>query len=186
MTNTRWTKEQVNEAIYTVLTTQFKKQAPEAFEIVKAAGYEYDKYNGRFNVYNGKTNRRISLDDGGWYKNYWLTVNHGYYTANTTTYRGELEDLLAKVKRFDFVGCLDKPMNREYYAMLHDADDNSQAVQKWQSLKYKKNCVQWRVEEIERIQLQMEKLQKDLMRAMERKVEYEQDVINYKKELGLA
>ena len=101
MRNTMWTKEEINAAIYTVLTTQYKKNAPEAFEIVKAAGYAYDKNNGKFDVYNEKTHRRISLSDGGWYKNYWIKVTHGYYMANTTTYRGELEGLQAKVKQFD-------------------------------------------------------------------------------------
>lgn len=184
MRNTMWTKEQVNEAIYTVLTTQFKKQAPEAFNIVKAAGYEYEKNNGQFAVKNKETDRYIYLSDGGYYNHYYTEVHYGWYRQHVTKFEGPDRDLNVKEK-FDFVGCLDKPMNRIWFEM-HQQVDFSEAVSKFHNLQQKKCYVQYREDDIKRIQNQMEKLQKELMSAMKYKVQYEQDVINYKKELGLA
>ena len=52
----------LNEAIYTVLTTKYKKQAREAFKRVQDAGYEVYKNNGHFHIYNASTGKTIYIE----------------------------------------------------------------------------------------------------------------------------
>ena len=181
-----YTKEQINEAIYTVLTSEYKKDAPEAFNIVKAVGYEYSKYDrGRFEVYNPVTKRRIYIKEGGYYKNYHVSVYYGYYANQVARFTGDDRYLDAKGK-FNYVGCLEKPVNMVWREVCQMQDVRSQAVQKYDILCTKKSYVKWREDEIQRIQMQMQKLQKELISATERKVGYERDVMDYRKQIGLA
>ena len=59
-------RQEINEAIKKVLGTQFKKDAPEAFKIVKEAGYTTYKDRGYFyNVANPKTGKVLRTRNYG-------------------------------------------------------------------------------------------------------------------------
>lgn len=59
-------RQEINEAIKKVLGTQFKKDAPEAFKIVKEAGYTAYKDRGYFyNVENPKTGKVLRTRNYG-------------------------------------------------------------------------------------------------------------------------
>lgn len=65
----------INEAIFTVLTTQFKKNAPEAFKMVESLSEcRVDKYQGSFDIRNTKTNRWIGGREVGW-RGYLISLN---------------------------------------------------------------------------------------------------------------
>lgn len=170
------TRAELNKAILTVLRNQFKKDAKEAHEVVKEAGYGIVKINGGFEVYNDRTNRKIYVKEG--YRSY---IIHGYHERQRTQ--------LTKVtiEKFDFVGCLEKPQNRDYYEQLHNESmahdvNHDPRINKLKSAKWH---VRYTNDEVAKIQAQMEKLQKELIRAVERKVEAEQELKQVKKELGL-
>jgi len=171
----------LNNAIWTVLTTQFKKEAPKAFEMVKAAGYEYSKNNGSFEVYNPRTKRRVHLYDRGYGRYAATYVSHGYYECQQSKITNWNNC------RFDFVGCLEKPLNDEWHRFESQASRSvSKSRSQYERLSMKKSMVRSYEKDIDRIKEKMAELQEQLIKATERKVSYEREVVECKKELGLA
>ena len=188
MKNTTFSKEQVNAAIWTVLRTQYKKEAKEAFDIVKAAGYEYEKLNGAFTVRNPETRKRISLQTGGysWRDNEYVQITYGYYMCQVTKFTGVDRYKNAKEK-FDYVNCLNTPINDVYWTEVKSSTyDSSTAVAKYDRIQSCKRRIKWREEDIEKIQKQLIELQEKLVRLGAEKMAAEQNLRAVRKELGLA
>lgn len=167
---------ELNTAIRTVLLTQFKKDAPEAFKIVEAAGYEVYKYNGSFGVKNTITDRHIRIQAG---RNYGrMTLLYGYSEARVNN------DLLAC---FDFAGCLNKPMNKTWHEMQHVRawGKASPTLERYEELKSARWSVNYDAREIAKIQEQIEKLTRDLVRAAQSKTRSEEKLQACKAKLGL-
>ena len=173
------THSELNIAIYKVLTTQFKKDAKEAHEAVKAAGYGITKNNGRFEVYNSTTRRSIYIADNGWRG---CRIIHGYYTRQRRIFNTwNTEEIL----KFDFVGCLEKPTNEAYYEMVRRNERMNNAKQKYEKLKSARWYVKYETEKLESLQKKIEALQNELILAAQDKVKYEQRLQECRREFGL-
>lgn len=188
--------EALNQAIFTVLTTQYKKDAAEAFKLVKDAGYEYRKDDGRFEV--------VKVTNGDWRTSKWVrlgklesrwrrnekTGEYGYVKYRTlSTNAGRSEVAPDKVEKINFVNLLETPVNTVWTKLNWTSyyDQKSKAVAIYEDkIKSPARMVKVYTEDIEKCQKQIEKLQADMLRYMKYKTEYEQKVIANKKELGLA
>lgn len=171
-------RDELNKAIRTVLTTQYKKQAKEAFQMVEDAGYEIYKIGGDWRVKNNKTGRVVYLEDGIRRTNIW----HGNRWENKT----QCKDT-TKMRLFDFVGALEKPLNKDYYTSIAFTYENqSKALERYDELKSARRGVEWYDGDIDAIKKQMQKLQDELVRKAQYKLEAEQKLKNVRKELGLA
>lgn len=168
----------LNKAIETVLRTQFKKQAKEAHKIVEESGYGIVKEGGYFTVYNEKTGRRIHLSDNG-YRTYIL---HGSYSNKRKVIKTESD-----YQKFDYTGCLNKPVNKDYYQQINNErrnayDPDSEAISKLKSAKW---SLKYEEDRIARIQKEMEKLQKELISASMAKARAMEGLNKVREELGL-
>lgn len=164
MTTLNITKEELNKAIYEVVTNQFKKNCPESHEKVKTAGYEIAKWNGVFHVKNANTNRVLCMSVNKY--NYKRSISYNPYRRMSP-----LTD------KFDFVGCLNKPINQntiDEYNAGYDRDRNS--VQKYETLRRRRRDIKYHEECIE-------DAKKALQKALER---YEWDIAYHIKALDQA
>lgn len=166
----------LNKAIYQVLTAKFKKDAPEAFELVKAAGYDIYKMGGDWVVSNDQTKRTIYLVYGRRTTCYIHHHNKDCYQDYKAT------DLF----NFDYAGCLNKPVNKEYYTSIEYTKLNpSKAVQAYEKLKSAKWHVTYHESEEQRILQKIADLQKELVRVTESKMRDRQRYAECRKEVGL-
>ena len=177
------TNEALNEAIWTVLTTQFKKEAKEAFKTVKENGYEvYKNGCGTWTVHNPHTRRSIHIEYGRYYRR--TTLFHGYYTTQSRTWKDATEERVVATK-FDFVNCLKTYQNDEYYRTVNK-DDRSTAKKKYERLTGAKWSVKYENDRIAKIQADIAKLQAELIKATENKVKDEMTLKQVRQELGLV
>ena len=169
----------INEAILKVISTQYKKDAKEAHQVVEAAGYTIEKRDGCYYVRNEKTYRYCYMINSGYYRQgarwvlYWGSMGRG-----SKTYYGNPEHI-----KFDFIHMLNKRYN---YAGHGDRNAcTSAAKEKWTNICRLKCMVSSKQTETELILKEMEKLQKRLIETTECKVKYETDLNNQRKEYGL-
>ena len=73
----------INDYIYRVLTTKYKKDDPEAFKLVENMGYEIYKYDGTFGVKNPETGAHVRISDP--YKRYKSLIGIGRAYAKKRT-----------------------------------------------------------------------------------------------------
>lgn len=167
----------LNKAMEMVLRTQFKKQVKEAHKIVEEAGYTINKIQGGYQITNPKTGRFIYIRQDGYRK----SIIHGYYNSQQRRIRSE-----ADYQKFDYTGCLNKPINKDYYEQIlneeHTAYHKSEAMQKLKSAKW---SLKYEEDRIARIQKDIEKLQQDLIRAAMAKARAIDKLNEVKKDLGL-
>ena len=161
----------LNEAIYIMFTTKFKKDAREAFDMIEKAGYEVWKSNGEWEITNPKTSKYIYATRPYWnYKKGWVKILH-YGDCAT-----ELND------KIDFVNCLNTPINtakrrhKRYPNKFQEQRDNLRMV--------KRNIV-WKENAIKDYEAKIIATQKNLMRAVEEKVKVEAELKELRKEYGL-
>lgn len=166
----------LNEAIYKVITTQFKKDMREAVELVEEAGYEINKSDGRFYVRNPKTQRFIESKYSQYRDITTLIGNRGEilkfrYTCNC---------------HFDFVGYLNKELNHVWYVMRNErAWYVSPTRKKYEKLQEAKRYLRYREEAVEKTKKDLADLQARLERDIEERVRYEQMLAETRKNLGL-
>ena len=167
-------RDELNKAIRKVLINQYKKDAKEAHQMVEDAGYEIYKIGGEWRVMNRRTDRAVYI---------------GCFNRCSREYiffGPRFKDKVENNKHFDFVGALEKPVNREYESSIAcTADKPSKALQAYEQVQNARWYVQHKNEEIARIQEQMAKLQKDLIQAVEYKAQYEAELKQVKKAVGL-
>ena len=159
-------KNMVNEAIRTVLVAKYKKDAPGAFKLVESF-YKVDKWNGAWHVRDPKTHRRIYAD----HRRIW-----GFYEPPE-------RDAIDKV---DFVGCLSKPFNGEYWRMVEDERYyKSKAILNHNRL----HNLHWNIEfyerEENRVIAEIEKLQKKLVEYSEKVGDVRNEYSAFRRKCGL-
>ena len=100
----------INEAILKVLTAQFKKDEPEAFEMVSNHGYIISKWHGQWDIKNEATDRYLF----GGEEERWNSRRGRYVLClhlrcgGSTVY----DKIVWNADKFDYVGYLNKPLNR--------------------------------------------------------------------------
>ena len=177
-----YSRELVNEAIFTVLTEQFKKDAKEAHAIVEQAGYSISKMDGDWYLKNAETGRRVYMHVAR------RTYGMSYISGNGNDYGRRGGWRIRVSKKFDFVGYLEKPLNTVWEEM-----------QNWNYNRYEKQAstlksarwdVKYHTEQIDKIQKEIEekiaKLQKDLLYHSQEKVKAEIHLREVREELGLC
>ena len=179
MKTDKYTKEEVNQAIFTVLTASYVKDAPDAFKIVKAAGYVYDKYKynsksvSRFRVENLDTGNLLEIKRHG-HKIGVYRYEKNYHCRDVYFSRDTLSDPIP----FDYVGFLDKPTNESEYWGYKDTT-HSKSTEQYYRLRCAKEWVKDYEGDIERLNNEMANLQKELLDA--KKV-----LSDLRKEFGLS
>lgn len=100
----------INEAILKVLTAQFKKDEPEAFEMVSNHGYKVSKWNGCWKVSNEATSRCLWGSENSW----WNSRLHRYAPCLHLRCGGSTlyDRKVWSADKFDYVGFLNKPINQ--------------------------------------------------------------------------
>lgn len=176
------TNEALNKAIWKVLVTKFKKDAKEAFEMVQDNGYEVCKNGcGTWTVTNPQTKKFIYLS----YRNSYRIKSilyYGNYTSQSVQIGYKEENTIAA--EFDFVNCLATPINKVWEEMRRKANISKslEAYNKLESAKWRRD---YEEKQIEWLQAEIAKLQKELVRHAGFKVEAEQKVTEVRRELGL-
>lgn len=173
---TNYTKEQINEAIYTVMKKRFKKDAKEAHKIVEDAGYSvYKGGNGYFDIYNPETQRhlwvtepRYSYRKGGDYQN--------IYSGPYTKHMNEFTD------KFDFVGCLEKPINSIYY---QDTNTKESARHKYDRIKHLRYMEESWKKDAEECKKKIDSLLDQMQRYTKYSAEKAAELSALRKEYGL-
>lgn len=159
------THAELNEAIYEVITSKFKKDCPEAFKAVEAAGYRIYKSGGTFTIRNDKTTREVYLTFGSWSE----VLHYGKYTFNTKRIKCNKD-----LKVFDFVTCLEKPINRDWVMVRYP--EMSTLQKKKEKLEDARFHHRWAKRHLLETQAEIAKLQQKL-------IEYSQDVYRSSQEL---
>lgn len=172
-------RAELNKAIYVVLT-QLKRDAKEAHKVVKQAGYVIEKGRSSYIVSNPETKRSIYIGDAYGRGN--LCVVHGWYKVHRSVFKGSGEC------KFDFVGCLEKPMNTVYWNSGEYSynGNRSKAYVRYDELKSARWSVKYEADRIAEYEKQIKELQDKLMKATEQKVRDEFKLAEVRKELGLA
>lgn len=171
----------LNEAIMRVITSKFKKDAPEAFKAVSDAGYIMYKVDGHWVVKHPLTERYVTVTGGIRYLGCGVSgyrIDRGWNYRNSLIIYDGKGDLTTK---FDFVGCLMTPYNREYYRIVNNATTR----QKYDSLKWAKQTVKYSDERIEEIQTKIDKLTRDLISAVENRAQAKIRLNEVRKNLNL-
>lgn len=168
-------KQALNGAILNVLETQFKKDMREGVvQLVEQAGYKVVKITGGYEVKNPATNKWVSIG-----------YRHSYYRYIQNLGRDVRIEYGKKVM-FDFINYLEKPVNREWYAIHNVWGWNTTPTQeKMSALRSAKSAIKSSDRDIANIQKQMEALQKKLIDEVRLQEERKQRLISVRKELGL-
>ena len=172
MNDTNYTREEVNNAILKVLTTQFKRDAKESHKIVEEAGYEIYKYGGSFGVKNPKTHNIVRID-----------FSRGFNSRGRVNLRRNSKRFrsLEELKPIDFVGNLDT--TRKAYCEWLPYE--SEAHRKYDEIK-RSDCMAMSYDEyIKKTLDKLASLQKDLIRYTQEKADYEQKARDARKKYGL-
>lgn len=176
---TEMNRAELNKAIYKVLT-ELKRDCLEEHKMVKKAGYVIEKGRKSFIVSNPETRREVYVAEPVWRSDRGRCIVHGWYKAHRSTFRYGQEC------KFDFVACLEKPMNREYWQDLSNSNRKSKAHERYQELHSAKWDIDWEAKKIAEYEKQIKELQARLMQATEAKVRAEFKLADVRKELGLA
>lgn len=168
-------RQELNKAILTVLTTQFKKDAKEAHQIVEDAGYEIYKYDGAFRVANKETHR-VVYATWSWYGT--------YIHSNLRRYKFENEKGKMPVIPFDFVGCLNKAINAES-PYVWRMEEVNKATLNYRRISHDKNSIKYAQERIAKIKKEIASLTDELIREVSDLKEAEIRLENTRKDLGL-
>lgn len=164
----------LNEAIYKVISTQFKKDMGDALKIVENAGYKVTKWDGRFYVKNETTRRELCLREG--YKGYKVCGN-GYDKC-----RFGWNDVCP----MDLVGYLNKEINRNWYELEFARNDwMSPTWRKYTMLKDAKSNIKYNETAIEKLRKEIAEKQNILERCIADAVRREQKLTEVRKQLGL-
>lgn len=165
----------INQAIWNVISTQYKKDmAVGALEMVKAEGYTvtYRGYGEWWEVINPKTNKSVSVRVSKNGYNAYVELNKSYRIKNW------------QESKIDFKGYLDKPFNREWYVAISGLDYEP-TRNKYSRLTNARWSVKYETERVERLKKEIASKQKDLENAIRAMVKDEIELTAVKRELGL-
>ena len=157
----------MNEAIYIVLTTKYKKNAPEAFKMVESdPDLEVYKSDGQFTVKHKETHKYIYYHRC-WPKDYIVLYNHS---------KNDLE----KAKKIDFQNFLITKRDTSW----RNIDESRSQKQRYYLRNIKWN-ITYHKNQIEEIREKISKLEKSLEWQIEQKVKAEIELAKYRIEIGL-
>lgn len=167
----------LNEAIFQVITHQYKKECEEAHAIVKAAGYTITKQYGCFYVRNPKTHKYVAFEPhvGNYYAYYelvWPTALH------TRKY-----DSIPESMAFNFVAMLNTPYNRAWSDLQYERE--SLALCKYHNIRVTKYEIANSESRIKELKKKIGALQEEMLREMESKVNHTNELRNYRIEYKL-
>lgn len=174
----------LNEAVYKVIATQFKKNMDGADKVVEEAGYRVMKTDGRFAVRTVRENGRCrDIEFGETYRGYKLIAWNG---NSQRVYR---YDTIDDLKKFNFEGFLTAPINVAYA----DAEalneyrygGYTETQRKMGRLRDAKSYIRYKADDIKKYKKQIAELQEKIEDAIRRQVQYEDDLRNIRKEYGL-
>lgn len=174
----------LNEAVYRVITTQFKKNMDGADKVVEEAGYRVIKTDGRFAVRTVRNNGRCRDIEFG-------ETSRGY---KLIAWNGDMQRVyryatLDELKKFNFEAFLNAPINVAY-AEARVLDEYrfggyTDTQRKMGRLRDVKAYIRYKVDDIEKYKKQIADLQEKIEDAIRRQVQYEGDLRNLRKEYGL-
>ena len=167
----------LNEAIFEVITTKYKKDAEEAHEIVKNAGYEVFKRDGAYNISNPVMNKRIEVESDSYY---WRMTLH--FAVSYKTYGREA------AAHVNFVGYLETARNDAYSEFIHRNVYGvyDTAIEKYKTIRSIKYSIMFEEKRIDKIKKQLESLQEELEDAYKAKAYSEMRLEKFKRECKLA
>lgn len=172
-------RDEVNEAIWKVLNTKFKKDAKDAFELVESAGYSvYKDGCGQWNVCNSHTNRVVYLNQFSRR----AFIQHGPYFNSRCRRFLTSKEMLNKRIAFDFVGCLEKSVNSFW---SNDNKSKNTAIEKYSRIRDEKYMIRSYERDIDNIKHKIEALQDELIRCGAHIKSHENDLKSLRKEYGL-
>lgn len=164
----------LNDAIINVLLNQFKKYMnKEAIEMVEQAGYTIVKVQGGYEVKNPTTRK-------------WVQVEKGYrwkiFKVGKTVYANR-----ENIKKFDFVNYLNKPINVAWAEVNRVTYWGyvSPTRAKIDTLKNAKSRIKWQRRDIDEVKQKIANLQGRLESEIRYLVEYENELEETRKKLGL-
>ena len=175
MKNTIFTQEQVNEAIEVIIKNPVKQDCKIAHKVVKKAGYELSKYNGKWFVKNVETGKQVSATSGINYsrdytehKLVWDISLSGYPDGTHHITRDKLNSV-------DFVAFLDTPVNewrreeqhRKWEEWYGDVKD-SKSSHSYKRLRDARKAVELHSRQIESSKTEIEELMKEFEQKMKR------------------
>lgn len=170
-------RDEVNEAIWTVLKAKFKKDAKDAFELVESVGYSiYKDGCGRWNVSNSRTSRIVYLNPF----NHRTFIQHGPYQNSNCRRFLTREEMLNKRIAFDFVGCLEKSVNS-----IWNSERKETALDKYQHIRDEKYLMSSYKKDIDQIKRKIEELQDKLIAYSGQVKSHELELKALRKEYGL-
>lgn len=170
--------KELNQAIWTVITSKYKKDAPEAFKLVSSYGYEICKNGFGWEISSSK--RRIFTMERGYASNKHLVIVSGYYRTMERVVEYKEFDTMGS--KFDFVNCLNTPINDIYYQPERPA----KSISNYKELLSRKSSINYENHQIQEIKAQIDSLQKSLIHRVERKTKEEMDLAKFRKEIGLS
>lgn len=163
---------ELNKAILEVCLTQYKKDAKEAHKLVENAGFSIRKEDGQFVVSNNSNYKEVRVA-----RKYRKIV---VYSNGRRRTEFPVENNTYDVK-FDFYNYLTKPRNETYYTNY----TYTPSQDKYHSLKSARWDVDYYNERVNKIQKEIDRLQKDLVYAVERRTEAKARYENRRRDLGL-
>ena len=176
-------RDELNEAIYTVITTQYKKDAKEAHEIVSAFGYSISKYDWRYRVISKETGKAVYVC----YQSYSCRrFSLGNKTADQTKDMRDRNSITYNPCRVDFVGFLNKPFNKTWYNMTGWYPRHSRAVSKFRDLEDAKWDIKYHGDKIEQIKAEISRLEDELISYARRQKDDEERLRRLRREYHLA
>lgn len=166
------THAELNKAIFTVITSRFKKDCAEAYKAVTAAGYTIRKGDKSFMVISEETHRHIYLSGDylcfGWYE----------------CQRKRIKNV--NLFAFDYANCLNTPVNHAWYKDVRYYADRKPTRVKYDDLKSARWSRDYDVDRLNALQNQIADLQKRLISAAQSVSRSEQKLKDVKRELGLV
>lgn len=176
----------LNDAIVNMLLVQFKNQLENnEVKIIENAGFRITKNDGHFVVETVRDNeyyhREVCIKES--YRGYRVIAWNGY---TQTEYR--FNDIIEIRLKFDFEGFLNAPVNKAYAELLRTImyANRTDTQQKMYNLRSAKNFIKYAKDDIEKTKKKIRELQEELERDIRRQVDYEHDLEEVRKELGLA
>lgn len=182
----------INKAIREVITTQFKKDAKESHELLENLGYKIYKYDGSFWVKNPKNDKTIGMGNYG-------RLIYGRNSVYTRYYKNREQEYDNHLNYFNFYNCLEVAPNKNWCRTYHRGGcswytDKNDIQIRFENNKRDLNNALWSArhytKEVEDVQKKLtetiEKLQKELVRVTEYKIEAQLKLKEIKNNIKLA
>ena len=172
----KYTADDINRAVYAVISTPLKKNCKWAIKILEEEGYgvvKAGKYG--LGVVNPKTGRYVCICGRNTYKQ---TTNIWHHSYKTTTTKCP--------EKFDYFNCLNTLPNNLYWEHLANLRRDTATKARLYRLKEAKRTIQYREQAIQETLKKIEDLQKTLIREAQWLEQQKANLTRVREELGLS